>query len=81
MPSYWLNIAGLGMNLIATVLLMKFSLDTKSTGGATVSQEWEREFFEEFRSAIKTAQYAVVLLMVGFGLQLFAVLLPPSSLR
>jgi hypothetical protein len=75
MLSYCLNVVGLGLNFLATLLLLQYSPDTKSAGGITVTQAWERGFVPAFREAIRNGQCAIVLLIIGFGLQLFGTLL------
>ena len=75
MAIYWVNVLGLGMNCFWTILLLKFSPDTKSEGGVTVTHEWEREYFPEFKQAIKNGDVSIILLIGGLDLQLFGVLL------
>ena len=75
MISYWFNVVGIGLNFIATILLLWNTLNTTSAEGTTVMQPWEREFSQEFQSVIKNGRRAIVLLMIGFGFQFFAVLL------
>ncbi len=76
MLSYCLNVIGLGLNFLATVLLLQYSPDdTKSAEGITVTQGWERDFVSAFREAIRNGQISIILLIVGFGFQLFGTLL------
>ena len=77
MTAYWFNIGGLALNFVATMLLLKYSPDTKSAEGMTVTQGFERDFFNEFQAAIRNGQVSVLLLIVGCGLQFFGALLPP----
>jgi hypothetical protein len=75
MTPFWFNIVGLGLNFLATVLLLQYSLDTKSADGITVTQGWERNFVRAFQEAIRNGQFSIILLIGGFGFQLVGTLL------
>jgi hypothetical protein len=79
MISYWAGLIGLGLNFLATILLLRYSPESKAVEGTTVTHDFEKEFVPEFRNFLKTARYSILLLLLGFGFQFFAALLLKSD--
>ncbi len=64
------SVLGLGLDIVASVLLLRYSTESKSADGTTVTQAWERESVPEFKAFLKRARVALWLLFAGFALQL-----------
>ena len=75
MIGYFANLFGLGFNFVGTFLLLKYSPESKTIDGLTVTANFEKEFIPAFEAFIKRAQFSIILLLVGFALQLLGAIL------
>jgi len=75
MIGYFANLVGLGFNLGATLLLLKYSPESNTTHGWTVTGKFEKELIPAFEGFIKKAHGSIILLSIGFALQLLAAIL------
>jgi hypothetical protein len=74
MTLHLVNVVGLGLNFLATILLLKYAPESKSIEQWAVTQEFEKTFIPEFVRFTKTTHWSILLLMAGFGFQFFAAL-------
>ena len=75
MIAYFANLVGLGFNFVGTFLLLKYSPESKTTDGWTVTTNFEKELIPAFEDLIKRAHGSIILLSIGFALQFLAALL------
>jgi len=68
-------LVGLGFNFVGTFLLLKYSPESKTTDGWTVTTNFEKELIPAFEDLIKRAHGSIILLSIGFALQLLSALL------
>jgi hypothetical protein len=73
--SHFANLVGLGLNFLGTFLLLKYSPDSKTTDGWTVTGNFEKELIPAFESFVKKAHGSIILLSIGFALQFLAAFL------
>jgi hypothetical protein len=69
MIGYFANLVGLGFNLGATLLLLKYSPGSNTRDGWTVTGNFEKELIS------KKAHGSIILLSIGFALQFLAAML------
>jgi hypothetical protein len=75
MIGYFANLVGLGFNFVGTFLLLKYSLESRTTDGWTVTSNFAKESIPAFGAFIKRAHCSIVLLLIGFALQFLAAIL------
>jgi hypothetical protein len=75
MIGYFANLVGLGFNFLGTFLLLKYSPESKTADGRTVTSDFEKELIPAFEAFIKKAHCSIILLLIGFALQLLAAIL------
>jgi hypothetical protein len=75
MIGYFANLVGLGLNILATWLLMKYPPESNTAEGVMVTADFEKKFVPEFERFIKKAHYSIILLLIGFALQFLAAIL------
>jgi hypothetical protein len=75
MIAYFANLVGLGFNFVGTFLLLKYSPESKTTDGWTVTGNFEKELIPVFEGFIKKAHGSIILLSIGFALQFLAAFL------
>lgn len=75
MIGYFANLVGLGLNFLGTFLLLKYSPESKTTEGWTVTGNFEKELLPAFEGFIKKAHRSIILLSIGFALQFLAAIL------
>jgi hypothetical protein len=75
LAAYLANMLGIGLNVLAAFLLMKYAPDSKSVGGWSGTQGFEMQFIPEFNRFLLKAQCSIILLLAGFGLQFLGALL------
>ena len=73
--AYFANLVGLGFNLVGVFLLLKYSPESKTADGWTVTSNVEKELIPVFEGFIKKAHCSIVLLLIGFALQFLAAML------
>ncbi|HZM87125.1 MAG TPA: hypothetical protein VFF31_11430 [Blastocatellia bacterium] len=71
---YFANLVGLGFNFAGTFLLLKYSPESNTTDGWTVTSNFEKELIPAFERFIKKAHCSIILLLIGFLLQFLAAL-------
>jgi len=82
MIGYFANLVGLGFNLGAMLLLLKYSPESNTTNGNTATGNFEKELIPAFEDFIKKAHGSIILLSIGFALQFLAAILlqlPPKT--
>ena len=75
MIGYFANLFGLGFNFVGTFLLLKYSPESKTTDGWTVTADFEKELIPAFEGFTKKVHRSIILLLIGFALQFLAALL------
>ena len=75
MIGYFANLVGLGFNFWAMLLLLKYSPESKTTDGWTVTADFEKELIPAFEGFIEKAHRSIILLSIGFALQFLAAIL------
>jgi hypothetical protein len=75
MIGYFANLVGLGFNFVGAFLLLKYSPESKTTDGWTVTGNFEKELIPAFETFIKKAHCSIILLLIGFAFQLLAAIL------
>jgi hypothetical protein len=75
MIGYFANLVGLGFNFGATLLLLKYSPESNTRDGWTVTGNFEKELLPAFEGFIKKAHRSIILLSIGFALQFLAAIL------
>jgi hypothetical protein len=73
--AYFANLVGLVFNFVGTFLLLKYSPESKTTDGWTVTGNFEKESIPAFEAFIKRAHCSIILLLIGFALQFLAAIL------
>jgi uncharacterized protein (DUF4213/DUF364 family) len=74
MIGYFANLVGLLFNFAGTFLLLKYSPESNTTDGWTVTSNFEKELIPAFERFIKKAHCSIILLLIGFFLQFLAAL-------